>query len=200
MTKSYQRKPEPIKHAPVPPPVQGGPAAYDEICSIIAGVDHVAIEMEAKWGVGRLELLVDDDLRLKFRRQVEKFNEASRAYALDRVRRHGEGMKKAWSALDTAAEKVEAAHLSPDIWEVEVNGRVIGIARTNVDAFSVTRSGRYMEVWTLDEVARIIENFPEIARVKQVFPGSLIEKVKLKRPSYDWAIGDEVPELVPEET
>jgi len=37
--------------------------------SVIDGVDHVAVEMERKWGVGRLRLLVDDDLRQRFDQQ-----------------------------------------------------------------------------------------------------------------------------------
>ncbi len=46
------------------------------IRSVIDGVDHVAVEMENKWGVGRLRLLVDDDMRERFDRQAMLFNEA----------------------------------------------------------------------------------------------------------------------------
>ena len=42
----------------------------------IDGVDAVAIAMEARWGAGRLRLLVDDSLREKFDRQRFLFNAA----------------------------------------------------------------------------------------------------------------------------
>ncbi len=65
------------------------------IKSVIDGVDHVAVEMENKWGVGRLRLLVDDDLRERFDRQAQLFNEAILFNDAKAVRRHGEGMRKA---------------------------------------------------------------------------------------------------------
>jgi hypothetical protein len=176
------------------PPI--GHQAYDEISAIIDGVDHVAVEMEAKWGVGRLELLVDDDLRGKFRRQGAQFDDAIREHDLDRVRRHGAAMRRAWAALDAAATAAGASVLSPEVWEVGMaDGRVVGVARTNADAFAVTRSGRYLEVWTLEEIARVIDGFPDmVVQAKQMFPGTLVTSVKARRPREpDWNVGDDVP-------
>ena len=70
------------------------------IKSVIDGVDHVAVEMETKWGVGRLRLLVVDDMRERFDRQAALFNEAVFTNDAKAVRRHGEGMRKAWLALE----------------------------------------------------------------------------------------------------
>ena len=39
---------------------------YITMKATIDGVDHVACEMEQKWGVGRLRLLVNDNLRQRF--------------------------------------------------------------------------------------------------------------------------------------
>ena len=66
------------------------------IKAVIDGVDHVAAEMENEWGVGRLRLLVDDDMRERFDRQAALFNEAVFTNDAKAVRRHGEGMRKAW--------------------------------------------------------------------------------------------------------
>ncbi len=149
--------------------------------------------MEAKWGVGRLELLVDDELRLRFRRQLEKFNEAIEQHEINRVRRHGAGMHKAWSTLDQAATFAGAAPLDPLVWEVAgADGRVIGVTRSNADAFSATRSGRWVEVWTLEELARVVDAWPEIGRTKQTFPGAKIVRVRSKRP-INWSQGDDLP-------
>src|SRR5262245_16824412 len=39
-------------------------------------LDHVAREAERKWGIGRLRLLVDDELRAKFDRQARLLDDA----------------------------------------------------------------------------------------------------------------------------
>ena len=46
------------------------------IRAILDGLDHVAVEMERKWGVGRLRLLVSDLLRAKFDAQKDKLDAA----------------------------------------------------------------------------------------------------------------------------
>ncbi len=63
------------------------------IKAVIDGVDHVAVEMENEWGVGRLRLLVGDDMRERFDRQAALFNEAVFTNDVRAVRRHGEGMR-----------------------------------------------------------------------------------------------------------
>ena len=52
------------------------PAGTDKVRAIIDGVDQLASEMEAWWGVGRLLLLVSDEYRERFDRQRRKFNAA----------------------------------------------------------------------------------------------------------------------------
>ena len=47
------------------------PSEY-AIRAILDGLDPVAHEMERKWGVGRLRLLVDDSLRARFDAQSDK--------------------------------------------------------------------------------------------------------------------------------
>ena len=46
--------------------------------------------------MGRLRLLVDDDMRERFDRQAQMFNEAVFTNDAEAVRRHGEGMRKAY--------------------------------------------------------------------------------------------------------
>jgi len=157
---------------------------HDAIQSVIDGVDQVASEMEAKWGVGRLELLVDDELRTKFRRQLERFNDAIQGYDLERVRQTGGGMRRAWEALDKAAAIVGAKQLDPEVWEIAMpDGKVIAFCKTMPEAFHVARAGRYIDVWTVEEVARLIEKFPEIALAKETFPGALIKSARSKHIS-----------------
>jgi hypothetical protein len=155
---------------------------YDAIQAVIDGVDQVAQTMERKWGVGRLELLVGDDLREKFRRQLRRFNEAITEHDVYKVRQAGDGMRRGWAALDKAAATAGAGQLDPAVWEVRMpDGRVAAFCRENVDAYAATWSGRYVDVWTMAEVARIIEKFPDIALAKTVFPGATVTNVRTKR-------------------
>jgi hypothetical protein len=59
------------------------------IRAIIDGLDQVAIEMERKWGVGRLRLLVNELLRAKFDAQKDKLDAAIAANSLQYIRRSG---------------------------------------------------------------------------------------------------------------
>ena len=167
------------------------------IQTTVDGVDHVAVEQESKWGVGRLRLLVNDDLRGRFDDQARLFNEAVFANDVKAVREHGEGMRKGWLALDRAATDAGCTPLAPEVWEASGPDGVIAIVRTNPEAHAVTREGRASEVWTLDEVARVIVNFRDsIGEAKRVFPGARVIDVRVK--SIDWAVGDELPfEMAP---
>ena len=78
------------------------------IRAIIDGLDQVAFEMERKWGVGRLRLLVSDLLRAKFDAQKDKLDAAIATNQEHYIRAQAEGMKRAWAALDKAAS--EAGH------------------------------------------------------------------------------------------
>ena len=162
------------------------------IKAVIDGVDHVAVEMETKWGVGRLRLLVVDDMRERFDRQAQLFNEAVFTNDVGAVRRHGEGMRKAWQALDKYASEARFCRIDPTVWEVNGPDGVIAVVRTNPEAYAVVREGRAVEVWTLDEVARVIAAHRDtIGEVKRVFPGAQVVGARV-RPA-NWENGDELP-------
>jgi len=157
---------------------------YDAIAAVIDGVDATARGYEDKWGVGRLELLVSDELREKFRRQKVRFDEAIQDHDVVRVRVSGAAMRRAWEALDKAAQEAGAKELTPEVWEIETtDGRVIAFCRHFADSYSVFRSGRYVEIWTPEEIVRLIEKYPEIVLGKKVFPGAYVESVRTKRIS-----------------
>ncbi len=165
------------------------------IKSVIDGVDHVAVEMETKWGVGRLRLLVVDDMRERFDRQAALFNEAVFTNDVKAVRRHGEGMRQAWQALDKYASDYRFCRIDPTVWEVNGPDGVIAVVRTNPEAHAIVREGRAVEVWTLDEVARVIAAHRDtIGEAKRVFPGAEVIDVRVR--SIDEAVGDELPPMM----
>ena len=158
----------------------------------IDGVDHIAQTMEAKWGVDRLPLLVDAETRAKFYRQGERMRTALEACygakvitrdMLDAAAKATGGMERAWAALDAKATEAGNCPIDPDVWETALSdGSLVAIVQTNADASKVLRDGRLKNVWTLEEVARAIESFPDIVRsIKETFPGATVVQPREKR-------------------
>lgn len=158
----------------------------------IDGVDHIAKAMEAKWGVGRLPLLVSADMRAKFYRQGERWRTALEVCygakvvtrgMLDAAASSTGGMERAWRALDKAATEAGETPIDPDVWEVALSdGSILAVVQTNVDAGKVLRDGRLKNVWTMEEVARAVEAFPDFVRaIKEEFPGATVEQPREKR-------------------
>ena len=122
------------------------------IKAILDGVDAIARQMEGKWGVGRLRLLVGNALRIKFDAQKAKLDAAIATDEEAYIRTQAEGMRRAWLALDRAATESGAQPLAPEVWEcvLPASGEVVSIVRTDVEAQRVARE---TEVWTLTEIA-----------------------------------------------
>jgi len=168
-------------------------ADLDCIQAIIGGVDELAASMEQKWGVDRLPRLVEPDLATRFYSQARKFNAAITGGNPADVDVEGQRMINAWTALDAAAVAAGAPPVSPDIWEVSLSdGRVVALVRSREEQHAVARAGRHVDVFSAEEIARLIEGFPDIVKAKHTFPGAEITAVRVR--SIDWATGDELPE------
>lgn len=171
------------------------------ITAHMQGVDQTAREMEAKWGVGRLPLLVSDDLRAKFIRQADKWADAlGTAWnsamltrdQLDAVIGKSAAMRRAWAALDAAAEEAGHRPITPWVWEaVLADGSVAAIVQTDAEAGKVIAEGRHVTVWTMREVANVIDALGVIKLAKSEFPGA---KVQASRVDRSWVRdGDPIP-------
>lgn len=154
--------------------------------------DKVASEMEDRWGVDRLRMIVDAGLREKFDRQRYLFNRAIWHGDLEEVRREAKRMIAAWRALDRAAGEMNAPPqpLPAEVWEVAVGRGVAAIVKTNEDARRVTADGRHVAVYTLQEIGRLLAQFPELAKAKQVFPGAEVKGARRPDPDPLYAIPD----------
>ena len=141
--------------------------------------DKIAAAMESKWGCDRLRRLVGPELREKFDRQRYLFNQAIWHGQLEDVRREASRMANAWRALDKAAEDSGAKRLDPQVMElVLADGRVAAIVPDNDSARLVIAEDRRMDVYTLDEIARLLNGFPELAKAKESFPGAEVVAVR----------------------
>lgn len=158
--------------------------------SLISDVDLLAVEMERKWGIGRLRLLIPTDLRAKFDSQRHKFNTALDSGTLEDLRQECERMQRAYRAADKAATEAGARSL-PEQWEVKLkDGTLAIIVRgDNEEALANGRAediaaGRQASVWTLEEIAMLIDQFGAklnpLMQMKRFFKGALTE-VEVKR-------------------
>lgn len=157
-----------------------------QIAAHIAQVDAVAFDMEQKWGVGRLTLLVDPELAARFQLQAQAFNKAiyppdGLSAKLAHVKQQAEATIRGWVALDRAAVAAGARSLDPATWEAKLpNGAVLAVCRSSSDAHHVARQafGRQVYVWTLDEVARVVSQYELVNLSKEVFPGATVRSVR----------------------
>jgi len=144
------------------------------------GVDAMAVAMEAKWGNGRLRLLVPPELREKFDRQRYLLNGAINHGDLAAVIREAARMTTAWRTLDTAAEAAGANQLPPGVLEVTLeDGSVVAIAQ---DYDSRLAKGRAVAVYTLDEIGRILSRYQALNVVKLTWPGATVVRVDKSIP------------------
>jgi hypothetical protein len=170
-----------MKHDPVIANQNGlSRTDYLSIESDINGVDFVAHEMERKWGMGRLRLVVNPDLRQRFDQQRVFFNDAVWSGNVADVRKHGEATIRGWQALDAAATADGQQPLAPTIWETTTpDGEVVRIVQTEAEASAVQADGRKVQVWTLAEIGKVIGDFADSAGlVKSFFDGATVESVK----------------------
>ncbi len=160
--------------------------------AIIDGLDHMAVEMEMKWGVDRLRLLVPPDLRKRFDEQRQLFVDAVWGGDAVETQIQGAALERGWRALDQAATDAGAKPLDPVVWETRIGDRVLAVVRTAAEAHAITGDGRAREVWTMEEIARVLAAFSQqVGEAKQVFPGC--EVVDVRPPPFNEATGDDLP-------
>lgn len=165
------------------------------------GVDGARSAAELEWGAERLPLLVSEDLRAKFHRQKLRWSNAYReAWESERLTRDqlqavesaAGGMKRAYAALAAAASEAGHRPINPDVWETRLeDGTIAAVVRTNDEAAKVLADGRHLVVYTLAEVASVIDALPQALQLAKIhFPGA-----KVQTPSdMSWVKhGDPIP-------
>lgn len=160
---------------------------YSLAKSILDGVDHTITTAERTWGVGRLRLLVPDDLRSRWDRQWLAWCRAVEGGDVAAIQKQGAAVRRAVTALDAEARAAGQQPLAPEVWETRHGDRAIVVCRTSAEAGVVAREGRAAEVWTLDELVRMaLTDRPGLAAAKEFFPGSTVTAIK---PAVNWAAG-----------
>ena len=174
------------------------------LSAIQQGQDETRREYERRWGMGRLEAMASDELRAKFLRQGVRYTEAAtEAWAspmltidqLAAVEKHAAAMKRAWQALEDAASEAGYRPQPPTVWEVRMaDGRVAALVQDDADASLASQDcpGRWAAVWTLTEVAHVIQSADFVSQIKGIWPEAKVQEPR--RPKPEWVKGgDEIP-------
>ena len=159
------------------------PGMYIAGKEVLDTADQLGVDMDRKWGVGRLRMLVNEQLREKFDRQRYLMAQARWEGTLEDVKREGARMAKAYQALDKAATDSGAKPIDPDVWEVGIEqgifkGVVVAIVKQDEAVAKVKAEGRHTIVYSLDEIARLISYDSFSLQVKQVFEGGEVMPAK----------------------
>lgn len=166
--------------------------------SLHTGIDEIARRMEDKWGVERLPLLVDAELRAKFERQRLKVRAAlQEAWSaefltrdqLDTAIARCAALERAWGALDAQATSDRQMPISAVVTVLEGrthDGEVLAVVSTNAEAKHVLQEGRAMVVLTLEEIANLLRAVGPAIEIKRAFPGAMVmtprERLMAKDP------------------
>lgn len=182
-----------------------GPKTPDEqdlITASLVGLDAVSVEMERRWGVGRLVTLCRDNARLSFRKGWTAWQEAIARGDAQTAQGIVEGIKRCWAIMDAQAVADGHQPLSPEVWEARLDdGRVLAIARTNAEAIAVQREGRATIAYSLAEIARLLPKLEMMDAVKTEFHGATVEQVIQKTEGFaeSWATTDPLHDMLYQE-
>jgi hypothetical protein len=169
-------------------------AVIEQMQVIIHHVDQRGRELDQRWGIGRLPMLVPIEWAERFHAQHKLFNAAVWEFDLPLVRQHGEAMLRAYDMLDRLACEVEGEPLPVDQWEFETPDGLVVLVRDIRDTGRVVLGGRQAQIWSLDEIANVIRAHPVLAAAKSAFPGAVVESVRPSRTMLE-ELNDELLEV-----
>lgn len=169
------------------------PFKVERFTRALVAVDEEFRRSEGKWGVGRLERLISHGTLAAYRRGWDRYREILNAGDVDGLEEHAPKMVAALRYMDAEAERAGHGPLAPEAWEAPLaDGSVLVVVRTTAEAHAVLAAsegrlppdlavtirnqheGRRLSVWTLAEIARLIDAHGSVAAVKDAFPGARI--------------------------
>ena len=165
----------------------GSPAASvwieqaEAVTEALRPLDRIAVEMEGKWGVGRLQRLVTPEIAARFGSAKDKLNDAIRANDGESVANRAAVLIRGWQALDKAATDAGCEALPLRTIAVQHNGRSYVIAWDGADVHKAAKLSRAPEnVVSVHELLVAYEALRNrIDGVKQAFPGAEVVRVSI---------------------
>ena len=163
-------------------------------CDFALGpLDRVAVEMDRKWGVDRLVELQTPEVARKYGARMAELNAAVAADDPAAVAATAAILIANLRRMDELATAAGHKPLTPDLWEFELNGRVVAIMRETGDwrAAQAMRPG--VTIYSMREVAIALEAKADwVDRIKATFPGAAITAVR-ETTELEAALDDEIP-------
>jgi len=168
-----------------PPPTRR--QLLNQATDIIKLVDTRAKEVNRRWGHNRLPYLVPLEWMEKFKRQKASWELAAFECTgsplpadMERMRVQGQAMLRAYDKLEQIATESGRGPRPPEQWEFELkDGTLVILVQDKADMAQVDLHGRFAALWSLEEVAAVIEQFPILSAAKDIFPGAEIMQVEV---------------------
>ncbi len=170
----------------------------DKCRAALATYDAEVRAREIKWGVDRLPLLVEPELRDRFWAQMDVLNAAIAKGSGIEVEEAVAATVRGVQALERRAVELGAEPVSGEVWEETTPaGAVVAVCKDGASIAKIRDEGRIDRVYTMSEIAAIVERWEASKagemtnKVKSLFPGATIEAVKPKPAELE--LDDEIP-------
>lgn len=157
------------------------------MCDLAAApLDRLAQEMNLKWGIDVLPELVEPEMAAKYGSAVAKFLEAMDEEKPDVVAARVGVCMRGLQAMDAQATEKGAQRASQDVWQVELNGEVIGIMKEGRSWEAVKAEMPDVRLYTMREVAVALDFYNDHAfaimteEAKKHFPSAEVTGYKKK--------------------
>lgn len=157
------------------------PSDRDRMTAALAPIDQAFMSSEARWGVGRLEMLVSTTTLASYRRGWVAYRQAitdGDATALESI---APKMLAALAFMDREATAAGHQPLAVERWEAALeDGSVLVVVRTMAEAHAIARDksdGRSLVVWSMAELARMLPTLEITHAAKEAFPGAEVVRV-----------------------
>jgi len=152
--------------------------------SLVARLERVKQEHDARWGTKRIEMLVDSSLRLKLTQQLERVFNAQRDRDIEKMEKAVAGMIKGYAVLDAWAVDNNIEE-KPEINAVEwvmQDKSIMVVVQTHNDAiyyqqFRPELSNRH--IWSMEELELLLESdvIKDIMKAKALLPGTRMTRI-----------------------
>ena len=152
--------------------------------SLVAKLERVKKDHDARWGIKRIEMLVDANLRLKLMQQLERVYNAQRDRDIEKMDKAVAGMIKGYGVLDAWAEDNNIEQ-KPEINAVEwvmQDKSIMVVVQTHNDAiyyqqFRPELSNRH--IWSMEELELLLESdvIKDIMKAKALLPGTRMTRI-----------------------
>lgn len=150
-------------------------------------LDTHMVEVESRWGVDRLPKLVTQATAAKWQSQCEKINKAILENDLGVFPDLVNGAIRGCGVMEAEAKMLgHTPHDAPLCWTVAMpSGKTLAVVRHHKDA-ALLQGGGEVVIWTLQEIANIIEKENTLVNLEQK------KGVELVLSPFDFSKGDEV--------